>query len=245
MNTLIVGASSGIGRECAHIFAQRGHSIICSARDEEELNRLVADLNVRYDCKALAAPIDLNELSLIGPFIENIFQRINTLDCVVITSATMPSDEEAFFDEDALLTTTMTNYIGVAAVLNEVSRRMMEANGGTIVCLSSIAAARGRQSNFIYSASKSALNTYLQGLRMKAHKHNVHVVTVLPGYVDTLMAYGRVKAALSVSPTYFARKVYSVTMRRKRNIVYVPAIWWLVAQVLKCIPESLYKRLNI
>ena len=244
MNILIIGASSGIGRECAHVFSSEGHSVICSSRDEDELSNLVCDLSIRYSYKAYAVPLDLTQLACINNFVKEIYAIFQKLDCVIITAGTMPPDGVDYSDQNALLNTTMTNYIGIATLLNDVSKRMTEVNAGTIVCLSSVAGDRGRQSNFIYGATKSALSTYLQGLRMKLNRHNIQVITILPGYVDTLMSYGKVKAVLAVSPTYFAKRIYKLSKSR-RNVVYVPAIWWLVAKVLKSIPEAIYKRLHL
>jgi short-subunit dehydrogenase len=156
----------------------------------------------------------------------------------------MPGNETEYYDEESLINTTMTNFIGIASVLNEISRRMINNNSGMIICLSSVAGERGRQSNFIYGASKSALNTYLQGLRSKLFKHNVYVITVLPGYVDTLMSYGKVKSQFAVSPYYVARKIYKLT-KNKKDIVYVPSVWWLIMKIIKLIPEAIFKRLNL
>lgn len=242
MNVLIIGASSGIGRESAHVFAQEGHNVICSSRDKEELEYLVSDLKLRYDCKAYAVSVDLTQLSKINSYVVEIYKIVQTLDCVVVTVGTMPGDQEHYYNQKELLHTAMTNYIGIAAVLNEISTKMREINSGVIVCLSSVAGERGRQSNFIYGATKSALSTYLQGLRMKLNKYNIQVITVFPGYVDTLMSYGKVKAIFAVSPYYFARRIYKLS-GSKRNIVYIPVIWWFIARILKSIPEGIYKRL--
>jgi len=243
LNVLIIGASSGIGREVAHVLSQEGHNVICSSRDGKELAELTSDLKVRYDCHAYAVPVDLMQLTMIDSFINQVYQIFETLNCVIITAATMPNEEKPYYDQKELFDTVMTNYLGVAAVLNEISKRMISINSGIIICLSSPAGERGRQSNFIYGSTKSALNTYLQGLRMKLYKYNVPVITVLPGYVDTLMSYGKVKAVFAVSPRYVARRISKLTSS-KRNVVYIPAIWWLVMKILKFIPESIYKRLT-
>jgi len=154
------------------------------------------------------------------------------------------SVDKPYYDEEELINTTNANYTGIALTLNEVSRRMAGGNSGVIMCLSSVAGDRGRQSNFIYGASKSALITYLQGLRMKMFKHNVHVITVLPGYIDTIMAYGRVQNCLAVSPQYAARKIYKL-VKSNRNIVYIPPVWWLIMKIIKLIPEAIFKRLSL
>jgi len=244
VNVLIIGASSGIGIEVAHVFSREGHNVICSSRDEKELEYLVSDLKIRYNCRAYAVPVDITQISLINNLIKEIYEIFQTINCVVITAATMPADETPYYDQKALINTTMTNYIGISLVLNEISQKMVNNNSGTIICLSSVAGECGRQSNFVYGASKSALTTYLQGLRMKLYKHNVHVITVLPGYVDTLMSYGRVKSQFVVSPHYVAKKIYKLT-KSNRNIVYIPFVWWLIMRIIKSIPETIFKRLHL
>lgn len=244
MNVLIIGASSGVGKEVAHIFSQKGHNVICSSRDEKELEYLVSDIKIRYGNKAFAVPVDLTNLSSIKKHLKEIYEICQSIDYVIVTAATMPGDEMQYYNEEGLVRTTMTNYTGIALILNEISRRMVENCSGIIICLSSVAGERGRQSNFIYGASKSALNTYLQGLRGKLYRYNIQVTTVLPGYIDTLMSYGKVKSSLAVTPKYVSRKIYSLTEKR-RDVVYIPHVWWLIMKILKSIPEGIFKRLNL
>ncbi len=243
MNVVIVGASSGIGREVAYVFSQKGHHVVCGSRDDEELNYLVSDPRIRYGNEAHAVPIDLNAPDSIKAFLEHTYQIFSAVDCIVVTAGTMPANEMEYHDEDGLQYTTMVNYTGIALILNEISRHMVENGRGLIICLSSVAGDRGRPSNFIYGASKSALTTFLQGLRGKLFKHNVHVTTVLPGYVDTPMSYGKVKSSLAVSPRYVANKIWKLTQRRT-NTAYIPSIWWLIMKIVKAIPETVFKRLT-
>jgi len=244
MDVAIIGASSGIGRAVANIFAENKHNVICSSRDENELDSLVSDLRIRYDIKAYAVAVDLTNNLSIKKFIKRSYELFKTIDCCIVTAAVVDSVDKPYYDEEELINTTNANYTGIALTLNEISRRMAGGNSGVIMCLSSVAGDRGRQSNFIYGASKSALITYLQGLRMKMFKHNVHVITILPGYIDTIMAYGRVQDCLAVSPQYAARKIYKL-VKSNRNIVYIPPVWWLIMKIIKLIPEAIFKRLSL
>jgi len=244
MDVAIIGASSGIGRAVANIFAENKHNVICSSRDENELDSLVSDLRIRYDIKAYAVAVDLTNNLSIKKFIKRSYELFKTIDCCIVTAAVVDSVDKPYYDEEELINTTNANYTGIALTLNEISRRMAGGDSGVTMCLSSVAGDRGRQSNFIYGASKSALITYLQGLRMKMFKHNVHVITILPGYIDTIMAYGRVQDCLAVSPQYAARKIYKL-VKSNRNIVYIPPVWWLIMKIIKLIPEAIFKRLSL
>lgn len=243
MKALIIGASSGIGREVAHVFSRNGWDVICSARDETELHMLSGDLKTRYGGNAHVAPVDLTDPVSVSRFVRELYVAHPIIDCVVMTAGTLPRDEEEHDGEEDLIRVTATNYIGVALMLNGISRRMAAKNAGVIICMSSVAGERGRRKNFIYGASKSALTTYLQGLRMKMHGHGVRVVTVVPGYVDTLMAYGKVRKGFAVSPQYVARKIYKL-LGRNKDVAYIPPIWWLIMKTVKLVPESLFKRLR-
>ena len=244
MDVAIIGASSGIGRAVANIYAENKHNVICSSRDENELDSLVSDLRIRYDIKAYAVAVDLTNNLSIKKFIKRSYELFKTIDCCIVTAAVVDSVDKPYYDEEELINTTNANYTGIALTLNEISRRMAGGDSGVTMCLSSVAGDRGRQSNFIYGASKSALITYLQGLRMKMYKHNVHVITVLPGYIDTIMAYGRIRNSLAVSPQYAARKIYKL-VKSKRNIVYILPVWWLIMKIIKLVPESIFKRLSL
>ncbi len=243
MKALVVGASSGVGREVAHVLSRNGWDVICSARDEKELRMLSEDLKTRYGGNAYIAPVDLTDHVSIPRFAESLYDTHGNIDCAVVTAGTLPRDEDGYDDEDELVRVTTTNYLGVAQAINEISRRMAANKAGVIICMSSVAGERGRRKNFIYAASKSALTTYLQGLRMKMHGNGVRVVTVIPGYVDTLMAYGKVRKGFAVSPQYVAENIYKL-LGRSKDVAYIPPIWWLIMKMVKLVPESVFKKLR-
>ncbi|QDF06843.1 SDR family NAD(P)-dependent oxidoreductase [Myxococcus xanthus] len=115
---------------------------------------------------------------------------------------------------------------------------------GTLVVISSVAGDRGRQSNYVYGASKGALNVFLQGLRNRMAKSKVAVVTVKPGFVDTPMTAHLPKNKLFASPEKVARGLLSAADARK-NEVYVPGIWALIMLIIRTIPETLFKRMKL
>lgn len=243
MNVLIIGASSGIGKETAYVFSRNGWDVICCARDETELHRLTGDLEIRYGGKIDAIPVDLADPSSIRRFVDGLYETHADIDCVVVTAGTLPINEDDYANDGELIRTTMTNYIGIALVINAISHRMAERKAGIIICLSSVAGDRGRGKNFIYGASKSALTTYLQGLRMRLYPEGVRVVTVVPGYVDTLMSYGKIKKGLAVTPQYVASKIFNL-LESSSDVTYIPPIWWFVMKVIRLVPEKIFKKIG-
>jgi len=242
-NTVIIGASSGIGREAARIFSKEGHKLICAARDEDELILVANDLKIRYETAVHPIAVDLADRSSVRSFSKTLFEIFNQIDCLIITAGSIPGSDTPYYDEEALMKTIMVNYVGITMIVNEVARNMVQRKKGVIICLGSVAGERGRQNNLLYGASKSALHTYLQGLRMTLDRENVRVVTVVPGYVDTPMSYGKINKHLSVTPQYVAKRIYRLT-QAKRNVVYIPWIWWIIMRLFQLVPECIFKKLG-
>jgi len=243
LNVLIIGASSGVGRETARLFSRKGHNLLCASQDIEELRSLTSDLSIRYGGEATAVETDLSDTGSVREMLKSVYDKYDILDCAIVTAGDMPANDTPYWDENSLIHTTATNYIGIAILLNEVSRRMVEQQKGTIICLSSVAGDRGRESNFIYGASKSALTAYLEGLRMKTFGSGVRVVTLIPGYIDTPMSYGKVGGLLTATPQRVAKKIYSL-LSNKKNIIYIPSVWRYIMFAVKAVPAFIFKRMS-
>ena len=113
---------------------------------------------------------------------------------------------------------------------------------GTIVGISSVAGNRGRQSNYIYGSAKAALTAYLSGLRNKMYHHKVHVLTVLPGFVNTKMTeHLKLPKPLTAQPEEVANAVYD-GVKKKKNIIYVKWFWRSIMTIITSIPEPMFKK---
>jgi short-subunit dehydrogenase len=112
--------------------------------------------------------------------------------------------------------------------------------------ISSVAGDRGRQSNFIYGATKAAFSTYLAGLRNRLHRSGVAVITVKPGFVDTSMTWGRLNAESPIvaQPERIGRDV-ARAIRKRKNVMYTPWFWAWIMPIIRLIPEPLFKRLRL
>jgi short-subunit dehydrogenase len=108
-----------------------------------------------------------------------------------------------------------------------------------------VAGLRGRQSNFIYGSSKAGFSIYLDGLRNYLFHENVHVMTVLPGFMDTKMTAGLpLPKPLTASPQKAANSIYKA-YRKKRNKIYVTGIWWFIMTAIKNVPEFIFKKMKM
>jgi short-subunit dehydrogenase len=116
---------------------------------------------------------------------------------------------------------------------------------GVIVGISSVAGERGRQSNYIYGSAKAGFTAYLSGLRNRLQKENVHVLTVLPGFVYTKMTENlKLPKPLTAAPEEVGVAVYNGVVKRK-NVVYVRWMWRWIMLIIKLVPESMFKKLKL
>lgn len=137
------------------------------------------------------------------------------------------------------------NYTGAVSILNVASRVYGDKGTGTIVGFSSVAGDRGRQSNFIYGSAKAGFTAYLSGLRNSMFHKGVHVLTVLPGFMNTSMTADlKTPKVLTAEPDDVAKTVLKAA-RKKKNSIYVYSRWYFVMLIVKNIPEFVFKRLKM
>ena len=104
---------------------------------------------------------------------------------------------------------------------------------------------RGRASNYIYGSAKAGFTAFLSGLRNRLAEHGVHVMTVLPGFVDTKMVEGmNLPAKLTAKPLKVAKTVFN-SVQKNHNIIYVKPIWRLIMMLIRNIPEKIFKMMKI
>jgi short-subunit dehydrogenase len=121
----------------------------------------------------------------------------------------------------------------------------MTVKKGTIVGISSVAGERGRQSNFMYGSAKAGFTAYLSGLRNRMFRENVHVVTVLPGFVYTRMTENlKLPKPLTAEPSEIGEAVYSASINKK-DIIYVRWFWRWIMMIIKMVPEFIFKKLKL
>ena len=115
--------------------------------------------------------------------------------------------------------------------------------GGTIVVLSSVAAERPRRANVVYGASKAGLDSLAQGLGDALYEHDVHVLVVRPGFVETKMTRGLAAAPLATTTRAVAIAVAD-GLERGANTVWVPrTLRWLML-MMRLLPRSIFRRIR-
>lgn len=236
---LILGASSDMAIAIAEKFAAAGNHIQLAARRVERLSSLQSDLQIRYAVKVELHEFDATDFASHRSFYDKLPQKPDIAICVF---GYMNDNDKVLADQQDTLRTIHTNYTGAVSILNIISLDFAARKSGTIAGISSVAGLRGRQSNFIYGSAKAGFTAYLSGLRNKMYHSNVHVVTVLPGFVYTKMTEElNLPKLLTAEPKDVANTVYKA-VQKKKNVVYVKWFWKWIMLIITSIPESMFKK---
>ena len=153
------------------------------------------------------------------------------------------SDSEQ--DMDAASRVMRSNFEGPASVFGLLANRFEKRGSGVLVGISSVAGDRGRASNYVYGSAKAGFTAFLSGLRNRLAKKNVHVVTVLPGFVATQMTEGMdLPEKLTAQPAEVAKAI-SQAVSKGKDIIYVRSVWRLIMLIIRNIPEKIFKKTEI
>ncbi|MBR0850528.1 SDR family oxidoreductase [Bradyrhizobium diazoefficiens] len=238
---LVLGGSSDIGRAAARAFAKAGYDVGLAGRDPAALEPDAADLRARYDVACNLYNFDV----LDTPSFESFVSSLPALPDVVISIVGLLGTQETAQADLAHATTIMrSNYEGPALILGLFAEKFLGRGNGTIVGVSSVAGDRGRASNYVYGSAKAAFTAFLSGLRARASRGGVHVVTVKPGFVRTKMTEGmKLIGPLTVEPQVVGDAILDA-VEKKNDVVYVSGKWRFVMLVIKTLPEAVFKKLK-
>ncbi|MBK5207939.1 MAG: SDR family NAD(P)-dependent oxidoreductase [Flavobacteriaceae bacterium] len=231
-NALIIGASSGIGRELAKLLAEDGYKAIITGRREQLLEEIKATNPEKFVVKIH----DVNDLDSSDILFESLKNEFKNIDLIVYSSGVGDPNYELEWEKE--LPTLQTNIIAATKIYGLAYNFFRKQGYGHLVGISSIASIRGNRHVPAYFASKAFQANYLESLWMKGKrsKAEIYVTDIQPGFVDTPMAIGK---TFWMASTEKATKQIYTAIKQKRKKAYITKRWRLVAFVLKNVPSSL------
>lgn len=239
----ITGASSGIGRALAVELGRRGASVGLLARRREALLEVAREIE-RAGGKALALPADVRNAGEVEQAAARIRELWGRIDVLVansgVGSITPATNLRAGEVADVIAVNTIGVINSVAAVLPE----MIARRSGHLVAISSLAAYRGLPKSCAYSASKAAVSTFFESLRVDLQGTGIDVTTIHPGFIKTPLTAGRKGRLLFLMELDDAiRRIVRAIEARRRTYAFP---WQLagLARLLKLVPDALYDRIG-
>ena len=236
---LVIGANSDIGFAIAEKFYNKGFNLILATRNINDLKTRTSKFDEQ---RFYSTSINTNETQNMHTWISELPHH----PIVAVNAIGYLGDQElARSNWQEASEIIRINFTSQAVLLNEVAELFKRQQKGCIICISSMAGERGRQSNFMYGSAKAGLTAYLSGLRQYLHPFGVHVITVIPGFVKTKMtSHLPLPERLTTTPEKLASRIFNA-YKSKRNVIYSSFSWWLISLIIKHIPEVIYKRLKL
>lgn len=235
---IIMGASSGIGREVARLLLDEGWTVGLCARRTELLLQLLAE----HEGRGVAERIDVTQADA-AQRLATLFRRMGHVDLYLHVSGI--GRQNPRLEEAVELSTAETNATGFMRMVGEAFRLMEKQGGGHIAVVSSIAGTKGLGPAPAYSATKALQGTYVQALEQLARSRrlNISFTDIRPGFVDTPLLTGQCYPMLLSAPRV-ARHIVNAIARR-RHVVVIDWRYRLLTAGWRCIPNWLWRRLNL
>ncbi len=184
---LITGASSGIGRACAHAFAAQGARLLLCARRIEKLTELVGELSaLAQDPDLYAFRLDVRDAGAVSETLAGLPPEWSAVD-ILINNAGLSRGLTKFQDDDPQNWEEMidTNVKGLLYVTKAIVSGMIARKQGHIISMGSIAGHQTYPNGAVYCASKAAERAISDGIRLDLLGTNIRVTSVDPGMVET------------------------------------------------------------
>lgn len=185
LTILITGATSGIGRATAEIFARHGHRLILTGRRVDRLADMKRYFESELQADVLMLPFDVRDNGAVHAALDNLPEAWQTVD-VLINNAGLAKGLSPIQEGELDHWETMidTNIKGLLYVTRVVAPGMVRRRRGHIVNIGSIAGKEIYPNGNVYCASKAAVDALTRAMRMDLYAHNIRVSQVSPGHVE-------------------------------------------------------------
>ena len=242
-NVFITGASSGIGRALASELAGRGYDLFLTARRLEVLEEVRGEIakrapNRRVEVRAL----DVTDHGDVASALAEAADGLGRVDIVVANAgvgSAGPVGQGRFEKDRAVIE---TNVIGALATVDGAVALFRRQGGGQIVGITSVAGYRGLPTSASYSASKAALSTYLDAVRVETHREPITVTILAPGYIDTPINQDMPSRPFLIDVDKGARIAADLIERGAGHATIPRMPWTLLRPVLRRVPAGLLAR---
>ena len=183
---LITGATSGIGKACAEIFASHHHNLILCGRRSLILSQLSAELKSKYPIKITTLDFDIRKQFEVEKSFDMLKDEWRNIDILInnagLASGFGPIQEGNISDWEKMID---TNIKGLLYVTRYISPIMKERNQGHIINIGSVAGRETYPNGNVYCATKHAVDSLSKAIRIDLVPYNIKVTQIAPGAAET------------------------------------------------------------
>lgn len=186
MLVFITGATSGIGKSTAELFAKHGHDLILTGRRVDRLNNLKDELQNKYSVKVTVLCFDIRQSNEVENALHSLNLENNKIDLLVNNAglaAGLSSLQEGKLDHwERMIDTNVKGLLYVSKIIANI---MIQQKSGHIINIGSIAGKEVYANGNVYCATKHAVDALTKGMRIDLLQHNIKVTAINPGMVET------------------------------------------------------------
>lgn len=235
---IVMGASSGLGREVAERLIKEGWQVGIAARRENALKTIY----VPGAEPPIVAQIDITQ-EIAANQLRDLIEKMGGIDLYFHASGIGWQNPE--LNESKELTTVNTNGMGFTRMVGEAFRWMTTHGGGHIAVISSIAGTKGLGQAPSYSATKAYQSSYIQALEQLSRSRDLKInfTDFRPGFVDTALISGS-HFPMTMTPNHVADDVMKA-LRRRSHVHIIDWRWRILVSAWRLLPSFLWRRLHL
>ncbi|MEA2491256.1 MAG: hypothetical protein QOH21_3048 [Acidobacteriota bacterium] len=240
---LITGASSGIGAELARELARRGWSLALLARRQELLDTLVAELRGK-GTRAVAIMCDVGDKEAVHAAVRRAETELGPIDMAIANAGISIPNHATKFKIDDAEQTIRINVLGTMYLFDAVIPGMLERRRGQFAGVASVAGLRGLPTSGPYSASKSAMQSFLESSRIELHPYGIAVTIINPGFIRTEMTKKNTFPMPFLMNADRAARLIADRLERRARVIEFPWAMSVIMRTVRILPDALYDRLT-
>jgi short-subunit dehydrogenase len=235
MKIIIIGATSGLGRGTAEIFASKGHQVGITGRRSEMLEEIASRFsNIK------TAKMDVIQEDAIA-VLEHLIQELDGMDMLLYSSGIGKAIMDIDYGNENR--TNKTNIDGFTKIVCFVYHYFKNQGYGHFAVISSVAGYRGLRGAPSYSATKGYQRLFTESLAQTAHHEKIKIKfsTIIPGFVDTDLIKDT-KYPLTL-PLKKAVKIISKGLLKQKRYIFVDGKWRFIVFAMRIVPNWVWERM--
>jgi len=245
---VILGAASAVAIAFARQACAAGPvRLVLAGRDGQRLAGVLADMNARgASANSFVVTGDLGEPAAVPGLAAEILARAGRVDDVLLAYGILGEQAKQQADPAAARQLLDVNFVSAALWCEVFAAHFEKAGRGRLAVIGSVAGDRGRQSNYLYGASKGGLERVCEGLAHRfAASPDISISLIKPGFIDTPMTDQFPKGGpLWATPETVADVIQSA-MDKRRVRVYAPWFWRWIMVIIRALPVFVIHRTKL
>ena len=239
-STFVLGSTSTVAKAICIELAKRHNCkrFHLISRNPSHNQELIYILENTYNAFVTQEKVDLIDSS-------NIYNinkpKVDNFDLYLITAGSLGNQELARKEPKLALEITAANFSGIVPWITAITSQERISKKGMLWIFSSVAADKGRPSNYLYGAAKAGLTTFCEGLFLRCLDKPFKVRIIKAGYITSPMTKGTAPKLLCVDAIYIAKTLLKNPGRS--GIEYLPWWWFLIMFIVKIMPNRIISKL--